>query len=287
MEHLAAYLLAGLILVQAFGSYRRAPIVIAFLVILAGALEMVQLWVPGRTFDLGDWEAGSLGAIIGVLLARVSDRTIRKNEQADGLQTRTLEPKDVDMTLCTGDWVEVRSKEEILATLDKNGRLEGLPLMPQMLEQCGTRFQVHKRAHKTCDTVSGHYANRRVPNSIHLGHRCDGKAHGGCQAECLIFWKEAWLKPVGGKPGGCPSEAPPSTDSSAGNLHDRGRVGGNARAGREGRTTAVQLPSDRAVELFAAPQKLGRAAVCRRLSIEECLAAAAVIRVCYSPRFRK
>ena len=175
---------------------------------------MVQLWVPGRTFDLGDWEAGSLGAIIGVLLARVSDRTIRKNEQADGLQTRTLEPKDVDMTLCTGDWVEVRSKEEILATLDKNGRLEGLPLMPQMLEQCGKRFQVHKRAHKTCDTVSGHYANRRVPNGIHLGHRCDGKAYGGCQAECLIFWKEAWLKPVGGKPGGRPSEVPPSADSS-------------------------------------------------------------------------
>ena len=30
------------------------------------------------------------------------------------------------MTLSAGDWVEVRSKEEILATLDKNGRLEEL-----------------------------------------------------------------------------------------------------------------------------------------------------------------
>jgi VanZ family protein len=75
VEHLAAYLLSGLILVQAFGSYRRAPIVMAFLVILAGALEIFQLWVPGRTFDFGDWEASSLGAMIGVLLARVWDRT--------------------------------------------------------------------------------------------------------------------------------------------------------------------------------------------------------------------
>ena len=97
-----------------------------------------------------------------------------------------------------------------------SGCFEGLPLMPQMLEQCGKRFQVHKRAHKTCDTVSGHYASRRVPNGIHLGHRCDGKAYGGCQAECLIFWKEAWLKPVSGQPGGHPSEAPPSADSSQG-----------------------------------------------------------------------
>ena len=24
--------------------------------------------------------------------------------------------------------------------------------------------------------------------------RCDGQAHGGCQAGCLLYWKEAWLK---------------------------------------------------------------------------------------------
>ena len=23
--------------------------------------------------------------------------------------------------------------------------------------------------------------------------RCDGSAHGGCQAGCLLYWKEAWL----------------------------------------------------------------------------------------------
>ena len=44
--------------------------------------------------------------------------------------------------LCAGDWVEVRSKEEILRTLDKNGRLEDMPFMPQMFEYCGKRFRV-------------------------------------------------------------------------------------------------------------------------------------------------
>ena len=57
--------------------------------------------------------------------------------------------------LRAGDWVEVRSKEEILRSLDKNGRLEGLPFMPQMFQYCGQRFRVFKRAHKTCDTDSG------------------------------------------------------------------------------------------------------------------------------------
>jgi hypothetical protein len=99
------------------------------------------------------------------------------------------------MTLRAGDWVEVRSKEEILATLDKNGRLQELPFMPQMFEYCGKRFRVFKRAHKTCDTVNP-VAGRRVPGGIHLDLRCDGKAYGGCQASCLIFWKEAWLRPL-------------------------------------------------------------------------------------------
>jgi len=93
------------------------------------------------------------------------------------------------------DWIEVRSKEEILATLDKRGRMEGLPFMPQMFEYCGQRFKVYKRAHKTCDWV---YTTRSrwLPNGIHLDLRCDGESYGGCKTGCLIYWKEAWLRPV-------------------------------------------------------------------------------------------
>ena len=99
------------------------------------------------------------------------------------------------MSWKAGDWVDVRSREEILRTLDENGRLEGLPFMPQMFEYCGKRFQIYKRAHKTCD-APGTLGGLKLPHGIHLEQRCDGKAFGGCQAGCLLFWKEAWLKPV-------------------------------------------------------------------------------------------
>ncbi|WP_187436556.1 hypothetical protein [Bradyrhizobium hipponense] len=99
--------------------------------------------------------------------------------------------------LRAGDWVEIRTKEEILSTLDKNGRLDGLPFMPQMFKYCGKRVRVYKRSHKTCDTVTN-TGGRWLPNGIHLDLRCDGAAYGGCQAACLIFWKEAWLKPING-----------------------------------------------------------------------------------------
>ena len=90
--------------------------------------------------------------------------------------------------------VEVRSKEGILKTLDRKGQLNGLPFMPQMFEFCGRRLRVYKRAHKTCDTVKT-YKGRWMDSAVHLeGIRCDRQAYGGCQAACLIYWKEAWLK---------------------------------------------------------------------------------------------
>lgn len=98
--------------------------------------------------------------------------------------------------LRVGERVRVRSKEEILATLDKNGQLEGLPFMPEMFEFCGREFQVFKRAHKTCDPPNG-LDGRRMLHTVHLeGVRCDGNAHDGCQARCLIFWKESWLERI-------------------------------------------------------------------------------------------
>ena len=70
--------------------------------------------------------------------------------------------------------------------------------MPQMFDYCGQRFRVFRRAHKTCDTVNK-TGGRRMEATVHLeGIRCDGEAYGGCGAACLIFWKEAWLKPIPG-----------------------------------------------------------------------------------------
>jgi hypothetical protein len=99
-----------------------------------------------------------------------------------------------DMNLRAGEWIEVRSKQEILATLDESGCLENLPFMPEMLQYCGQKLRVVSRADKTCDNI-GPWSIRRMQHSVHLeGVRCDGGNHGGCQAGCLIFWKEAWLK---------------------------------------------------------------------------------------------
>jgi hypothetical protein len=102
--------------------------------------------------------------------------------------------KERASNLRVGDLVEVRSEDEILATLDEHGALDGLPFMPEMLQFCGKQFRVEKRADKTCNTITV-MESRRMHHTVHLQDlRCTGEAHGGCQAQCFLFWKEAWLK---------------------------------------------------------------------------------------------
>ena len=128
----------------------------------------------------------------------------------DAPTARPAEAGALDLRI--GELVEVRSPSEILATLDERGRLEALPFMPEMLQFAGKQLRVSKRAFKTCDQVknSGMY---RMERTVHLeGVRCDGSAHGGCQAGCLIFWKEGWLKRS--EPGARAQDAPPAVPAT-------------------------------------------------------------------------
>ncbi|MEO6512726.1 MAG: hypothetical protein ABIO16_17135 [Nocardioides sp.] len=110
-----------------------------------------------------------------------------------------------------GDVVEVRAAEEILAGLDDRGERESMPFMPEMLQFTGKRFVVESIAYKTCDTVNW-TGIRKVDNTVHLtGLRCDGSAHGGCQAGCLLFWKTEWLTQVPEPAEAEPVSAPATT----------------------------------------------------------------------------
>jgi hypothetical protein len=95
-----------------------------------------------------------------------------------------------------GDLLRIRSADEILSTLDSDGTVDGLLFMPEMLQYAGREVRVQSSAHKTCDGA-GPGQTRRMDNTVHLeGLRCDGSAHGGCQAGCQLFWREEWLRPA-------------------------------------------------------------------------------------------
>lgn len=118
--------------------------------------------------------------------------------------------------LRVGDRVRVKSADAILATLDAGGRVDRLPFMPEMLAFAGRTFTVDAVVHRTCDTVktsgtSG--TTRAMERAVHLvGLRCDGSAHGGCQARCLLYWKDDWLEAAPpGTPGEVAVDLPPAS----------------------------------------------------------------------------
>jgi hypothetical protein len=112
----------------------------------------------------------------------------------DLLRTRTHGEGKSILNLSPGELVEVRSEKEILATLDENGTLEGLPFIAEMRKYCGRRFRVLK--HVTNIIVEGVGAGRIRNAAILAGVTCDGEANEECRRTCPLLWKEAWLKRV-------------------------------------------------------------------------------------------
>jgi hypothetical protein len=96
-----------------------------------------------------------------------------------------------------GDLVEVKTPDEIFQTLDAEGALDHLPFMPEMLEFCGQRFRVSRRALTMCFSGPGSPRGFGADDVVTLDSvRCSGADHDGCQKACMIFWREAWLRKV-------------------------------------------------------------------------------------------
>lgn len=97
-----------------------------------------------------------------------------------------------------GEWVEVRSKDEILATLDEQGKHKGLAFSTDMYRQSGRRLKVLKRVERVIVEETGRL--HPVHDTVILeGSICD--RYRGCARGMPILWREAWLKRVGQKPG--------------------------------------------------------------------------------------
>lgn len=153
----------------------------------------------------GNSVAGRIARIvnIAILALRVLSGTARHRRSRD--RDRMSSTQDIARRpggsagpardLRRGEKVRVRSADDILATLDEHGDTARLPFMPEMLSLCGRTFDVQARADKTCDTLNMVGCTRAMSDTVHLvGARCDGSAHGGCQAGCLLFFKEEWLE---------------------------------------------------------------------------------------------
>lgn len=110
--------------------------------------------------------------------------------------------KDLPFTpardLKPGDIVRIRSKEQILQTLDKDNRLEGCYFMDEMWQYCGSQHKVLKRVDYFFDERGAKFY--RASNIVLLEDLCcSGKLANfmpRCDRNCYVFWKEDWLEKI-------------------------------------------------------------------------------------------
>jgi hypothetical protein len=94
-----------------------------------------------------------------------------------------------------GELVEVKSIDQILTTLDKRRRHDGLLWMVGMRKFCGKRYRVFKRVETIMLENNGE--SRKMKNTVLLeGVMCDGSEFCACDRSCFHFWREAWLRRV-------------------------------------------------------------------------------------------
>ena len=130
---------------------------------------------------------GKLGGALGLVGREASSETDHPFESTLGLSP--------------GDSVRVKSRAEILATLDEQGRCEGLGYMSAEQDRyCGGTYEVLKRVELFFDERTQKML--KVKNTVLLDKvYCEPELHGdpriaGCQRMCFLFWKEAWLERV-------------------------------------------------------------------------------------------
>jgi hypothetical protein len=171
---------------------------------LMTATSPLPLWHPSRhllelragTYSVREYIAYLFGGFYRKTIKRLADAIARSKArpQAAGPASPASPPA---VELKPGELVEVRSVEEIRATLDAEGRCRGLYFMPGMWALCGRRLRIVQRVDRMMSERTGEM--RALTGTYILeGATCDGKAHGGCQRGCYVFWKDAWLKRAAG-----------------------------------------------------------------------------------------
>jgi hypothetical protein len=151
-----------------------------------------------------------------------------------------------------GDVVQLRPPEEILASLDERGCLDGLPFMPEMIGYFGRSYRVTAQVARACDTV--HYSGvRRLKDTVILDDlRCDGSGHAGCGAQCRLYWKEAWLRPASTAVDAAPAGGE-ALDALATIARDNARVSAPGEEPQRFRCQATELlRASEAVPWFSA-----------------------------------
>lgn len=142
----------------------------------------------------GELSSGRFLRIVGrVLLNRV--RLVLKMAPIDAIRGSKGPHSKGDLGLQGGEFVEIRSAEEIRGTVGPSGRNRGLLFEPNMTAYVGQRFRVDRPVEKIISEETGKMV--QLTHTVALENvRCVGICAKNCPRAQEHLWREAWLKRV-------------------------------------------------------------------------------------------
>jgi len=165
------------------------------------ALVKATYPLPGWNLKQYIWDItdNTLPILKRVILLLISiARHIKKsiNVRLPNMLSGPLEKTpSTDLDVQPGHWVEVKSLDEIRATLDDSGRNRGLAFTKEMKKFCGQKFSLLRTVDQII--IEGTGEMRKLSNTVILKEaNCDGFAHFLCPRNCYLLWRKIWLNKI-------------------------------------------------------------------------------------------
>jgi hypothetical protein len=101
-----------------------------------------------------------------------------------------------ELGLLPGDVVRIKSRAEILKTLDDDLLNRGMGFEEEMARYCGRTATVRSRVDRCIDERTGRMLRMKTPCIILDDIVCAGVYNMSCPREFIPFWREIWLERV-------------------------------------------------------------------------------------------
>ena len=119
--------------------------------------------------------------------AQAALRSSRATERRTPFETLNLQP---------GELVRVKSKEEIVKTLDTHNANRGMSFDGEMVRYCSREARVLRRVEQIIDEKSGRMLHLKTPCVVLESVTCTGPYHRQCPRAIYPYWREIWLERV-------------------------------------------------------------------------------------------
>lgn len=120
----------------------------------------------------------------------------RLRRSQNGLSGPCRQTPVTDLKLAVDESVVVRTRDEIIATLDESGKNRGLWFDPLMLRYCGETLKVRQRVDRFISERTGRMVEPSVPSVVLDDLHCEGTGRKFCSRGLQYFWRECWLRRI-------------------------------------------------------------------------------------------